>query len=204
MQMHPVLPLARELALLDATQTRALEQLASASLPPHALMRRAGESVARLALALAPHAQRIWIAAGPGNNGGDGLEAAIHLRAWGKTVEVSLLGDAARLPADAADALARAQAAGVSIGAAPSPTDPPGLAIDALLGVGASRAPTGALAACIRALNARHCPVLAVDLPSSGVVMGVEIAQGVEDPEPIAIAYVGAPENDRPALEADR
>lgn len=166
MQMHPVLPLARELALLDAAQTRALEQLASASLPPHALMRRAGESVARLALALAPHAQRVWIAAGPGNNGGDGLEAAMHLRAWGKTVEVSLLGDAARLPADAADALARAQAAGVSIGAAPSPTDPPGLAIDALLGVGASRAPTGALAACIRALNARHCPVLAVDLPS--------------------------------------
>ena len=166
MQMQPVLPLVRELELLDKAQTRALEQRASVSLPPHTLMRRAGVSVARLALALAPHAQRVWIAAGPGNNGGDGLEAAVHLRAWGKDVEVSLIGDAGQLPADAADALARARAAGVSIGAAPSPTDPPGLAIDALLGVGASRAPTGVIAACIRALNAMRCPVLAVDLPS--------------------------------------
>jgi ADP-dependent NAD(P)H-hydrate dehydratase / NAD(P)H-hydrate epimerase len=166
MRMHPVLPLAREQALLDAAQTRALEQRASVSLPPHTLMRRAGESVARLALALAPHAQRVWIAAGPGNNGGDGLEAAVHLRAWGKDVEVSLIGDAARLPVDAADALARAQAAGVSIGVSPSPADPPGLAIDALLGVGADRATAGAIAACIRALNALRGPVLAVDLPS--------------------------------------
>lgn len=164
--MRRVLPLVRELALLDATQTRALEQRASASLPPHTLMRRAGVSVARLALALAPHAQRVWIAVGPGNNGGDGLEAALHLRAWGKDVEVSLIGDAAQLPADAANALERARAAGVSIGAAPSPTESPALAIDALLGVGASRAPADAIAACIRALNALHCPVLAVDLPS--------------------------------------
>ncbi|MES2098599.1 MAG: NAD(P)H-hydrate epimerase, partial [Pseudomonadota bacterium] len=151
--MRPVRPITNELALFDAAQTRALEQRASASLPPHALMRRAGESVARLALALAPHAQRVWIAAGPGNNGGDGLEAATHLLRWGKAVEVSLIGDAARLPGDAADALARAHAAGVPIGAASSPSKPPDLAIDALLGVGASRAPDAAIAACIRALN---------------------------------------------------
>ncbi len=164
--MHPVLPLTHELALLDAVQTRALEQDASASLPPHALMRRAGDSVARLALALAPHAQRFWIAAGPGNNGGDGLEAAIHLLRWGKAVEVSLIGDAAQRPDDAADALARARAGGVPMVAAPSPGEPPDFAIDALLGVGASRAPDAAIAACIRALNALNSPVLAVDLPS--------------------------------------
>lgn len=164
--MHPVLPLTHELALLDAAQTRALEQHASAALPPHALMRRAGESVARLALALGPHAQRFWIAAGPGNNGGDGLEAAIHLLRWGKVVEVSLIGDSARLPGDAADAFTRARAAGVPIGATPSPGEPPEVAIDALLGVGASRAPDAVIAACIRALNALNCPVLAVDLPS--------------------------------------
>lgn len=164
--MHPVLPLAHELALLDAAQTRALEQHASASLPPHALMRRAGVSVARLALAIAPHAQRFWIAAGPGNNGGDGLEAAVHLLGRGKAVEVSLIGDAAALPPDAADALARAQAAGAQIGVSCSPRDPPQLAVDALLGVGAGRAPGGRVADCIRALNALTCPVLAVDLPS--------------------------------------
>ena len=96
--------------------TRAIEREASAALPAHTLMRRAGMATARLALALAPHAPRWWIAAGPGNNGGDGLEAALQLRRAGKQVRVSLLGDAGRLPADAADALARAQAAGVAIG----------------------------------------------------------------------------------------
>jgi ADP-dependent NAD(P)H-hydrate dehydratase / NAD(P)H-hydrate epimerase len=161
------LPLTRELALRDAAQTHAIEQAASATLDSHTLMRRAGESVARLALAIAPHASDVWIAAGPGNNGGDGLEAALHLHCWGKTVRVSLVGDAARLPPDAADALARAQAAGVRIEAGTtSPPIAPGLAIDALLGAGVNRAPQGALADAIRALNRLTCPTLAVDLPS--------------------------------------
>ena len=164
--MRPVLPLTADLALHDAAQTRAVEQRASAALPAHALMRQAGESVARLALALAPQAARFWIACGPGNNGGDGLEAAVHLHRLGKQVEVTLLADAAALPADAADALGRARAAGLVIGSAPRPVDPPHLAVDALLGVGASRAPAGSIGECIAALNALACPVLAVDLPS--------------------------------------
>ena len=45
---------------------------------------------------------------------------------------------------------------------------------------------------------------LAIDLPSTVMVMGVEIAQSVENAEPIAIAYVGAPEIDRPSPGADR
>jgi ADP-dependent NAD(P)H-hydrate dehydratase / NAD(P)H-hydrate epimerase len=166
MAMRRILPVTEEHALLDVAQLRTLERAASASLPPHTLMRRAGEAVARLALAIAPHAQRIWVAAGPGNNGGDGLEAAMHLQQMGKAVEVSLLGDGASLPADAAGALARARAAGVAIGSSPVPGLPPQLAIDALLGVGASRAPDGPIVDAIRALNALHCPVLAVDLPS--------------------------------------
>ncbi|MES2227511.1 MAG: NAD(P)H-hydrate dehydratase [Pseudomonadota bacterium] len=175
----PVLPATHDLALFDAAQTRVLEQRASATLPPHTLMRRAGESVARLALALVPHAQRIWIAAGPGNNGGDGLEAAIHLLRLGKSIEVSLIGDASALPADAADACARAQAAGVRIVTATAALEPPDLAIDALLGVGASRAPAGPMADCIRQLNAVDGAVLAVDLPSglhaeTGQALGAE------------------------------
>ena len=165
--IQPILPVHREWALFDAGATRRVEQRAADALPTHTLMRRAGEAVARLALAIAPHAQRVWIAAGPGNNGGDGLEAAIHLRGWGKDVEVTLLGDPVALPADAQAALARAQAAGVRIGPnAAAPSDPPQLAIDALLGVGANRPPQGSIAACIHHLNALACPVLAVDLPS--------------------------------------
>ncbi len=137
---------------------------------PHALMARAGLAVARLAVALAPHAQSVWVVAGPGNNGGDGLVAALHLHRAGWRVLVSLLGDAQTRPADAAWALQQAQEAGVDIqaGIAPSAslTHRPGLIIDALLGMGTTRAPQGALAQAIAHINASAACVLAVDVPS--------------------------------------
>ena len=69
---------------------------------PHTLMRRAGLAVARLAMALAPHARTIWIACGPGNNGGDGFEAAAHLRHGAASRSSSRWsGDETKLPADA-------------------------------------------------------------------------------------------------------
>jgi len=157
----------RTLALHGVAASREIEQQAQALLPAHALMRRAGAAVARLALAVAPHAGRVWIAAGPGNNGGDGLDAAIALRSAGREVRVTLVGDAAALPPDAADALQRARSAGVEIGAAGAPAlRANDLAIDALLGIGANRAPHGRIAQAIAELNALPCPVLAVDLPS--------------------------------------
>ncbi|MCO5122894.1 MAG: NAD(P)H-hydrate epimerase [Rhizobacter sp.] len=162
---------AGRLALFGVATSRALEQQAQARLAPHTLMRRAGIAVARLAIAIAPHAQRVWIAAGPGNNGGDGLQAAILLKHAGRDVRVALCGDATRLPPDASDALARAQAAGVAIGDTQASDftrtlAPHDLAIDALLGLGASRMPQGPLAALIDGLNDLTCTVLAVDLPS--------------------------------------
>ena len=165
--MQRILPPARSLPLFGVEHTRAIERRMSAALPPHALMRRAGAAVARLALALAPHAQRVWIAAGPGNNGGDGLEAATQLLAAGKAVQVTLVCDVKRMPDDARDALTRAQAAGVNIGSTPPPElDSGDIAIDALLGIGASRPPSDALAALIGDLDALPCPVLAIDTPS--------------------------------------
>ena len=152
--------------LHDAQASRAAEQDAQALHPPHALMERAGLAVARLALALAPHARQVLVYAGPGNNGGDGLVAARHLHLAGKSVRVLLLADPARLPADAARALSQAEAAGVAIHAGGVDTDGADLVIDALLGIGARRAPEGAIAAAVEALNARRAPVLAVDLPS--------------------------------------
>ena len=168
--MQRVLPAPRELPLFDVPASRRIEAQEAAHVAAHTLMRRAGEAVARLALAVAPHARRVWVAAGPGNNGGDGLEAAIHLLRAGREVEVTLHGDAAALPADAAAALARATGTGVTIHtAATIQLDPDDIAIDALLGIGASRAPAGTIAASMRRLNAltaRACPVLAIDVPS--------------------------------------
>ena len=178
--MQAILPALADHALHSIAQTRAIEQAALAQQPRPPLMERAGEALARLALALAPHAQRIWIAAGPGNNGGDGLEAAQHLLHSGRQVDVTLHASA-NPPADAQAALQRAQAAGVSIrvgATAPQLVlDASDLAIDAVLGIGASRAPDGALADTIRELNASRCPVLAADVPSgldadTGVSLG--------------------------------
>lgn len=167
--MQCVLPPPRSLALFGTQRTRKVEQRTTAGLPPHTLMRRAGLAVERLSLAIAPHAQRVWICAGPGNNGGDGLEAATHLAAAGKRVSVTLLGDASRLPDDARDAFLRAQAAGVPI--VGTPDLPVGfndedLVVDALLGIGASRPPEGAIAESIVRINALSCRILAVDGPS--------------------------------------
>ena len=83
---------ARSQPLFDVAATRRIEQLAASALPAHTLMQRAGLAVARLSLALAPHARCIWVACGPGNNGGDGFEAAMHLHRWGKRVVVTWTG----------------------------------------------------------------------------------------------------------------
>ena len=159
--------------LLGVAATRAREAATLAGLPPFALMARAGEAVARLALAVAPHARTVLVLAGPGNNGGDGIEAATRLAAFGKEVRVLLVGDRARLPADAAQALGRASDAGIEVEAFSSTSsvaaEAPGLVIDALLGIGASRPAQGAIAAAIEhiaALAARGARVLAVDVPS--------------------------------------
>lgn len=150
--------------LFDVATTRAIEREAASALPPHSLMQRAGLAVARLALAVAPHARTIWIACGPGNNGGDGLEAATHLHAWGKDVVLTLAGDPARLPADAATSWRKCQQAGLT--ASPQPPQEWDLCIDALLGIGGARALEGELAALVHTINAGSGPVLAIDQPS--------------------------------------
>jgi hydroxyethylthiazole kinase-like uncharacterized protein yjeF len=152
-------------ALHSVAATRRLEHAAQATLPPHALMQRAGLAVAQLALAIAPHARQIWMACGPGNNGGDGLEAAMHLQRWGKHPVVTWLGHPDKTPEDAALSYQRAMDAGVTF--AETPPDDWDLCIDALLGIGAQvRAPEGRMADWIQRMNAGDAPVLAVDLPT--------------------------------------
>jgi ADP-dependent NAD(P)H-hydrate dehydratase / NAD(P)H-hydrate epimerase len=174
-----ILGSGRDWPLHDVAAARGIEQRALGAAAPHALMRRAGLGVARLALAVAPHSHRVWVACGPGNNGGDGLEAAAHLHRLGRQVIVTLAGDAARMPDDARDALARAQSAGVPMQDHLALPFVPELCVDALLGLGASRAPQGAIAEAIAQLNALPAPCMAVDLPSglhadSGRLLGQE------------------------------
>jgi ADP-dependent NAD(P)H-hydrate dehydratase / NAD(P)H-hydrate epimerase len=154
----------RRWPLFDTAATRAIEQAATTSLPPHTLMQRAGLAVARLALAVAPNARTIWVACGPGNNGGDGMEAAMHLREWGKEVSITWSGDEAKTPADAVASLRRVREANIQIAAnVPAQWD---LAIEAMLGLGSTRPLEGTLAQWATLMNEHPAPVLAVDLPS--------------------------------------
>jgi hydroxyethylthiazole kinase-like uncharacterized protein yjeF len=173
--MHHINAIAEQ-ALHDTEATRQIEQALQTRLPPHTLMQRAGLAVARLALAVSPHSQRIWLACGPGNNGGDGLEAAMHLLQWGKRPVVTWLGNAETAPSDAALSYLRASQAGVEFSdGPPSRFD---LSIDALLGLGGGHRPlTDRMSEWAAAMNNSNSPVLAIDLPT-----GVCVDTGVVVP----------------------
>lgn len=127
-------------------------------------MERAGLAVARLAIAIAPHASLIWIPCGPGNNGGDGFEAAHHLKKWGKNPVVTFIGDSENLPLDAAQAHSRAVQANVTItDRIPDQYD---LCIDALFGIGTIRSMGALYTALIGQINSKIAPVLSIDTPS--------------------------------------
>lgn len=155
--------------LYGMAATRQLEAALTSSLPPHELMARAGLALAQLTLALHPHARTVWVACGPGNNGGDALVAALHLAQWrrhtgaGPAVFISRC-PGKQTPDDTAWALAQVTAADLPIHT--SPPDEWDVAIDALLGIGVRQAPAGQLAVHWRALFGADRPVLCVDLPS--------------------------------------
>jgi hydroxyethylthiazole kinase-like uncharacterized protein yjeF len=151
------------LPLYSVAQIRAIESQAAAGLPPHTLMQRAGLALARLTLAVAPHARTIWIACGPGNNGGDGFEAAAHLKSWGKNVSISHIA-LVKYAQDASKSIANAIAAGIPVG-----TEPPAefdVCIDALFGVGLQRPLEPVHAAWVNTMHASGKPIVAVDCPS--------------------------------------
>lgn len=168
--MLRALPESRPAPLLDIASIRAFEARQAGRLPPHELMARAGLALARLALALFPHARTLWVACGPGNNGGDALIAAAHLQRWrdqrgtGPGIHVSRCAGAGAPPDDTAWALAQAQAGGLRIH--DGPPEAWDAAIDGLLGIGAARAPAGTLGRHWQALFTAEHPVLCVDLPS--------------------------------------
>ncbi|MEB5964328.1 NAD(P)H-hydrate dehydratase [Comamonas testosteroni] len=162
--------------LFSTAATRRIEQACASGLPPHRLMERAGLAIARLAMAIAPHAQRIWIACGPGNNGGDGFEAAAQLRTMlpHAQVMVSEVRAPAELPSDARISRNQAGHAGVQwTRDAPADLGPQDLCIDALLGIGLSPRPSHKastdnqrLLQLLDQVRQCACTVLCVDLAS--------------------------------------
>jgi ADP-dependent NAD(P)H-hydrate dehydratase / NAD(P)H-hydrate epimerase len=141
------------------------------------LMEKAGCAVADV-VARFPVGTPVLVVAGPGNNGGDGFIAARVLAERGYSVRVLLLGDAAGLRGDAAEAVRR-WARPVER-AMPGAVAGAGVIIDALFGAGLDREVEGAARAMIEAMNASGAPIIAVDLPSgingaTGAIMGTAV-----------------------------
>ena len=174
------------LHLFDVAQTRQLETLAKAQIsdsPP--LMQRAGLAIAQLAMAIKPFAACHWIFCGPGNNGGDGLEAATHLHLWGQKVCVVLWQPHQLRPVDAQLALQKVRSLGIELRSEldfKQHIQSADLVIDALLGIGLrTQADHADQANQSKAVKSDHPPhiqtwiaaaygtnadVLAVDIPS--------------------------------------
>jgi ADP-dependent NAD(P)H-hydrate dehydratase / NAD(P)H-hydrate epimerase len=155
---------ADRLAALDAAAVRA-------GIGTLMLMEVAGWQVARCAWRLLGRRPgRVLVVAGGGNNGGDGLVAARHLRAWGCEVVAVVVGHEAALRGAIVDQLGAARGAGVPVEVAEDATGVAaaapagGLCIDALLGTGLRSAPRSPHAEAITALAGAR--VLSVDVPS--------------------------------------
>jgi hydroxyethylthiazole kinase-like uncharacterized protein yjeF len=142
---------------------RRIEEVAGAVAPT--LMERAGRAAAELAARLATD-KDILVLAGPGNNGGDAYEAAVHLREQFFRVALVSVVDPASLTGDARRAALKWQSAGgETLGSIPFDRKW-GLVIDGLFGTGLAREASGEYAKLIAYANAQSCPRLALDIPS--------------------------------------
>lgn len=146
---------------------REIEARALARQPAPPLMERAGESVADLVQrVIHPRARRVLVVAGPGNNGGDALVAARHLKNRWYTVQVVFAGDARKLRGDAREAYENWMDSGGTVADSIADTGGWDIAVDGLFGIGLERDLAGRYAELVAALNAGAKPVISIDVPS--------------------------------------
>ena len=173
--------------LASAAQMRALDRhtIETLRVPGEVLMESAGRAVVQVVLAMLSPDDSVLVVCGPGNNGGDGLVVARHLRLLGVPVRAALLAE--RLSGDAGPQLARARAAGVPIEGKRWRPPSSGVIVDALFGTGLARSLAGDARAAVRRINTARAArpgairVVAVDLPSglsseTGQVLGAAVA----------------------------
>ncbi|MDD9857709.1 MAG: NAD(P)H-hydrate dehydratase [Gammaproteobacteria bacterium] len=157
--------------IYQSRQTRELDRIVieQHGVPGIMLMRRAGEAAFARIMERYSGSGRMVVVCGPGNNGGDGYVVAGCARRIG--MGVTVLAAAKPATADAATAARDYRDGGGAIVAVQGEGDCAALAaadlvVDALFGVGLSRAPQGLAARLVRAINDAGCPVVALDMPS--------------------------------------
>lgn len=119
--------------------------------------------------------QKVIVACGRGNNGGDGLAVARHLRNAGIDVKAYLMARAEDLKGDAAINCKATSSIGVPLVEIPDESKlhelergiaDAQLVVDALLGTGITGEVRGILAGAINVINAAGRKVLSIDVPS--------------------------------------
>ncbi|HKE36816.1 MAG TPA: NAD(P)H-hydrate dehydratase [Candidatus Baltobacteraceae bacterium] len=156
--------------VLEPQAMRAADAAGIADVGEDALMRNAGTWIADHLRAMAPSGGRIVAFAGPGNNGGDAFAALAELSPEFDCTVYAVAGGTPSAARAAAET--RARNAGVATRALPATEREArgaledAIAVDGLFGTGARLPLPDAYAAAARALDARHHPVLAIDIPS--------------------------------------
>jgi ADP-dependent NAD(P)H-hydrate dehydratase / NAD(P)H-hydrate epimerase len=189
---------------LTAAEMREVDRQTTArfGIPGLQLMESAGQQVCEVILrwlgsvrvAESRHGWKISILCGKGNNGGDGLVAARHLKATGVEAKVYFFGDPAKLTGDASENFQRWRNTGGTVNVVGSESEWEKISgaiasseviVDALLGTGLRGAVTGITASAITALNelsknataVRPSLIISVDMPS-GLPSDGEAAEG--------------------------
>ena len=143
------------------------------------LMELAGQSVAcAVHHDFPPHSHpRILVICGPGNNGGDGLVCARHLRMFGYSPRVFVPKPITNEYFKALAAQCRNAGIAVEESALPSPADcsPPSChaIVDAVFGFSFSGDVREPFAAALRCIHTASAPVVSIDIPSGWHVESV-------------------------------
>jgi ADP-dependent NAD(P)H-hydrate dehydratase / NAD(P)H-hydrate epimerase len=165
--------------ILTASEMQEMDRETSQNfgLPGRVLMENAGRGIVQVLMETFPEALHggVAVAAGRGNNGGDGFVAARYLSEYGIPVTVYLLSEASRLKGDANDNFNLLAPLNVTIRELPDmeafsrfQNEMAGHAvwIDAILGTGLTSEVAGYFKSVIEFINGLNRPVLAVDIPS--------------------------------------
>lgn len=167
--------------ILTAEEMKKCDETASLTygIPSLVLMERAALETVRIILDKYGNDIYVGVAAGCGNNGGDGVAIARILREYGVGAEIHLIGDSKKCSSETRHQLDTAKSLGIPIhfGLDNTLYD---VMVDAIFGIGLTREVTGAYREAIQAINESKAKVVAVDMPSGihsddGSVMGAAV-----------------------------
>jgi len=170
-----------QLYLPDAVRRIDATAIEHCGIPGYELMRRAAGSALQVLRERWPRARCLFVLAGGGNNGGDGVDLARQAIEGGFEVQLLLLGDPERLAGAAAEAWqAFVAAGGQCCPESAIELDGADVIVDALFGIGLARPIEGRAAAWVQRVNAASAPTLALDVPSgldarTGTPLGVTV-----------------------------